>query len=240
MAASPESEQVLQNLLNEPCIDSVHEDEFWNRVTRRGTASSAKEAWTAAQRSVWEDPSLNRKRVEVPPDRFKRLARIALPSKLPDMFPTLDTAASGLSAGALDSADSALVDDLIDEARLSSELRLSYLVWVAEHSSDFDAAKSSPIDLSDRLGLRAHHDHLGSGNPCVEIQFDRADLPPGVTLHVPSSLDGIDNECFRPTTDCAAPCGRTEPLNPAAGAGFPEAVHGACTVTRFDLTLLIP
>lgn len=240
MGASPESAQVLRNLENEPCLSTGEENEYWDRVDRRGPPSSAFAAWTVAQESVWQAVSLNRKRAEVPSVRFTHMARLALPSKLTDMFPTLDTAASGLSAGALEFADADLVENLLNEAMLSSELQLSNLVWVAERSPDFDAAKASPVDLADRLGLLDHHLHLSTGYPCVAVQFARADLPPSATLHVPSSLDGISNERFRPVTDCTAPCGMTAPLNPATGVGFPEAVHEACIVTQFDLTLLNP
>ena len=240
MSTSSESAQVLQNLIDENCLDPSHETEFWHRLGAAGNPADFYSAWAAAKKSVWTSPSLNRKLNEVPDGRFDRIVRFTLPVKLPDMFPTLALAASGLTMAALDKASEIEIQELLDEASTIPSVRLQYLVWGTEQSPELNSMKSHPENLMNRLGLRPHSDQIRDRKCCVEIQYDRSALPPGTTLHVPSALDGIDNDQFRPRGPCGRPCGTTEPLTPALGLGLPEAVHDGCNVMNFDLKLLVP
>ncbi len=240
MNMSPASAQVLQNLMDEICLDPADEAEFWNRVDISGPPADFYSAWSAAKNSVWASPCLNRKVNGVSSGHFDRIVRFTLPEKLPDMFPALDLTASGLTRAALEKASQAEIQELVDEASTFAEMRLLYLVWGTEQSSELDSIRPYPQNLMDRLGLRLHRDQIQDGKCCVEIQYDRASLPSGITLHVPSALDGIDNDQFRPRTPCGGPYGTTEPLTPNLGAGLPEAVHDGCNVMSFEVKLLIP
>ena len=240
MKASPETSQVLQNLLNETCIDPAVEQEFWLRVENSGVPADSYAAWKNAQASVWQAPSLNRKRNEVPSSHFGKLVRFTLPIKLPDMFPALDLTSTGLTIAALDAASDAEIQELLDEAATIAKVDFRFLVWVAEQSSELDAIRSRPAELMDRLGLRAHYAQIMQGGCCVEIQYDRASLPAATSLHVPSALDGIDNDQFRPRAPCDLPFGTTEPLSSSARTGLPEAVHEGCSVMNIDVKLLTP
>lgn len=248
MASTPETAQVLQNLRNEPCLDRMDkvlkrsvEDEFFHRVAAQGAPADAGQAWKQAESAVWKHtPPLNFKRSTVPASRFADLIRFSLPVKIPDMFPTLDVSALGLSSGDLDRASPAELESVIDEAALAAHLTLSKVVWVAEVTPDLEVTLPNRAGLMDRLGLPEHLDQINGGGCCVEIRYQRAALPAGVELHVPSSLDGINNPAFRPSSDCAAPCGDTVPLTAGTGAGFPEAVHKGCAVAPFEIKLLPP
>lgn len=240
MASSAEPAQILQNLLSESCLQSTIEDEFFNRIAGAPAAASAQEAWDVAKTAVWHAPQLNYKRAAVPVGRFDNLIRFTLPTKLPAIVSGLDVAALGLSAGDLDRATPAELEMVLDEARLSTSITLSYLVWVAEVSPDLEASLPTPNALMDRLGLPIHLAQINNGGCCVELRYQRTNLPLGVELHVPSSLDGIDNPAFRPVSDCAAPCGSTAALSAGGAAGFPEAIHRGCVVTPFEIKVLPP
>ncbi|MFC5457233.1 hypothetical protein [Prosthecobacter fluviatilis] len=240
MKTSPETSQILQNLQDEACIDPATEEEFWRRVESAGTPTDSSAAWKAARNSIWQSPSLNRKRNLVAAGHFDRLVRFTLPTKLPDMFPALDLASTGLTRAALDSATSTQIQELLDEAATSASVDFQLLVWVTEQSPALDAVRATASDLMDRLGLKAHYAQITGGGCCVEIQYDRSSLPSTVSLHVPSALDGIDNDQFRPRNPCSVAFGATEPLTSGSGPGFPEAVHESCSVMNFDVKLLSP
>lgn len=263
MASTPETAQVLQNLRNEPCLDRMDKDlnqtvenEFFHRVAAQGAPADAGQAWKQAKSAVWNFlPSLNFRRSTVPASRFADLIRFSLPVKIPYIFPTLDVSAHGLSLGSLDRASQAKLDQeeldqeeldrvrlesVIDEAALAAQITLINVVWVAEVTPDLEVTLPNLAEMMDRLGLPQHFEQIKSGGCCVEIRYQRAALPAGVELHVPSSLDGIDNDQFRPVADCAAPCGTTEPLTAGLGGGFPEAVHKGCAVAPFEIKLLPP
>jgi len=239
MASSAETGQVLQNLLDEPCLDLAVANEFFNRAVASPPATTAHEAWNIAKIAVWKAPQLNYKRSTVPVGRFSELIRFTLPTKLPAMISGLDIAALGLSAGDLDRATPAELELVVDEARLAASVTLSYVVWVAEVTPELEATLPTPRDLVDRLGLPYHLDQINGGGCCIEVRYQRTNLPSDVELHVPSSLDGIDNPAFRPVTDCTAPCGTTAALSAGGASGFPEAIHRGCVVTPFEIKVLI-
>lgn len=241
MASTPDTAQVLQNLRNESCLEPQDEKEFFNRVAAQGAPADADQAWNQAKSAVWNHPpSLNFKRSTVPDSRFADMIRFSLPVKIRDMFPKLDVSAHGLSLGGLDRASQAELESVIDEAALAAQITLINVVWVAEVTPDLEVTLPNLAEMMDRLGLPQHFEQIKSGGCCVEIRYQRAALPAGVELHVPSSLDGIDNCQFRPVADCAASCGITEPLTAGAGAGFSEAVHKGCAVAPFEIKLLPP
>jgi hypothetical protein len=240
MASSTESSQVLQNLLDEPCLDAAVEAEFFSRISAAPSSADAYQAWELAMSAVWSRPPLNFNRSAVTSGRFDNLVRFTLPTKVPALIPSMDVAALGLSIGDLDRASIAELTSVMDEASLAPGVNLHNVVWVAEVTPEIDATLASPGELMDRLGLPGHLVHLASGGCCVELRYRRADLPTGNDLHVPSALDDIDNSAFRPETDCKAPCGMTQPLTAGASAGVPEAIHRGCIVTPFEIKLLLP
>lgn len=240
METAPDTQQILQNLLDEPCLNSTVENDFFIRVSVASSPSSADEAWKTAMHAVWQAPNLNFQRATVPAGRFDKLIRFTIPTKLPDMISGLDVSSLGLSTGDLDRATPDDLELVLDEARLSASIKLSYVVWVAEATPELEAALPTPRDLMDRLGLPPQLNQINGGGCCVELRYQRADLPAGVDLHVPSSLDGIDNPAFRPVSDCAAPCGSTVALSAGGAAGFPEAIHRGCVVTPFEIKVLPP
>lgn len=240
MASEADTGQILRNLEAEPCLDAGVEAEFFRRLEVRAPFADCQHAWSAAQDSVWSMRTLNCQRAQVPPDRFQVLVRFTLPAKIPTMFPRLDTIATGLTSGDLDSIESDRVQELVDEALLEPDVLLGPLVWATESTDELEAARVNLADLFERLGLDQHLRRIAHGECCMELRYRREHLPDSVTLNVPSALDGIDNPAFRPVSDCDAPCGLTEPLLPGGGVGFPEAVHRGCTVTTFGITLVIP
>ena len=237
MNRSTESSQVLKNLLAEPCLDAADETEFFRRVEARGLPADAREAWDFAKFSVWATSPLNFKRGQVPAGRFDEMIRFTLPEKLTEMFPGLDLTATGLSEGELNEASTDELTEVVEEARIRTALQLKYVVWAAEVTANLEAARGRPVELMDRLALSNHLAQVTAGHHCIELRYARSDLPTGTELHVPSTLDGIDNADFRPEPNCAAPCGTTAPYT-AGYAGFSEAVHQGCTVTPFGINLL--
>ncbi|MDB6140557.1 MAG: hypothetical protein JWO94_3629 [Verrucomicrobiaceae bacterium] len=237
MNRSPESRQVFQNLLAEPCLEAAVEAEFFNQVEARGVPRDAKAAWASAVDSVWAAPTLNFKRGPVPAGRFDQMIRFTLPEKLTEMFPGLDVAASGLSLADLSEASPEELTEVIDEARTHATLQLNHVVWVTEVTAGLEPVRARPVELMDRLGHSYLLAQVTAGGSCIELRYARPDLPADVALHVPSVLDGIDNPDFRPQPDCSAPCGTTAPFT-MSWTGFSEAIHGSCTVTPFGINVL--
>lgn len=241
MEQDAESRQILRNLESEVCLEDDVEEEFWKRLANEPVPTNSSEARDSALKATRVDPALTFKRREIPTHRFALLVRYGMPHKLPQFFPGLDLTSHGLTPDKLRVASEDELEALVEEANISPEMGLGDMTWVAESSAEIDTAKLQPVNLMNRVGLpwlvaRLEQDE----RPCVEFRYDRADLPTATTLHVPSSLDGIDFAPFRPNSDCSAPSGMTEPINSAAGPGFPEAIHGACKVAKFAISLIVP
>lgn len=241
MEQDAETRQILRNLEAEVCLEGDIEEEFWRRLARQPAPKDSKEAKQQARTATRDDPALTFKRQQIPAESFAELTRYGMPEKLTEVFPGLDLKFHGLSKDGLNTASSDDLEALVGEANDITEMGMEGVVWVAESSPDLDKAKSQPANMMKRLGLPWLVDQLEqTEKPCVEYRYDRAALPTASTLHVPSSLDGVDFAPFRPNPDCSASSGMTHPLDSGVGPGFPEAVHGSCKIGKFSITLIVP
>jgi hypothetical protein len=226
MEKDGETQRVLANLRSDPLVIKDVADEFFGRVRKKlvgfSRALSPQDAWDVAKQIVRSDPvTLICRGPEVSDVMFELLLRFCSVHALRYAIPEDVLDAKGLTDHQFwddihedDLAE--LTDDYKGAVRLGNLLQV---VW----ATAFAAAEpylGVPSEMVRRLAI--------DPSTYVLCVYNRSEIVGN--LHVPTSLDAMDQPLFRVSTSASAPFGRTVPVSGPPEDGLPEAVHRRCQV----------
>lgn len=246
MRDSPDSDQVVKNMMADPCVSSADADAFFQRISDAKPFNDYSDAWEAAKKAAGphiDGSDLCCKGKPVSEERFQQVVRIIQALDTQYVVGQDYQIHSGMSRHDLETCD---FDDMnafvvgFNGKEGGHIGKPGGIAWVAENSKEIEVLYENGLELTNRLGLPDQHESVKARGMYVRIHFEREDIPE--KLHVPRIWDAIGHPPFRPNPDCNAPYGVTHPLEKDDGenaeeinAGFPEAVHRACKVQKITL-----
>jgi len=245
MAQGNDTSHVLGNLERDLCVPAATE-EFYRCLALTAPWTDWEEAWDAAKQIVWGDPdTLCCCGGSVPHDLFFSLVRFMMVRTIIRGLDDLDpgTSADLINRYHIDTCNPDHWPEDLTEDRLSalcdelaSDCSTGYpngVTWVAD-AHEVPWNKPDLREILRGLGLP----HFENQIWVQVLRYNRADIKPK-KLHVPRTLDAIDNPDFDVAVDCNATTGITKPtLEAEVGTtGYREAVHRTCNTTMETLEI---